>query len=420
MSGIKMTTLPTGLRVITDTVESMHSVALGIWTGVGTRHENMAENGVAHMVEHMLFKGTPGRTAAQIAEQIENVGGSINAYTSREITSYHIHLLKNDVALGMDMLADMYQSSLLPDDEIERERQVILQEIGMNNDTPDDLVFDQYFEQSYPGQTMGAPILGRPDIISGMSRDSLQNYIHRFYSPERTVISAAGGIEHEEIVDLAARLFARLPKGEHTDAEGALYQGGEMRTEKDLEQAHIILGFEGLSRHDADYYAVQALSTLLGGGMSSRLFQEIREKRGLVYSIYSFHSGYQDSGLFGIYAGTGPEKLPEMMPVICDEVLKIAGQVTQAELDRAKAQLRASLLMGRESMMTRADQQAKHVLFRDTVYQSENVLKKVDAIDLPAIARVAGRIFVSRPTLAALGPVKSLESFDALQNRLRA
>lgn len=420
MSGIKTTTLPGGLRIITDTVPSMHSAAVGIWVGVGTRDEDMRENGVAHMVEHMLFKGTDKRDALGIVKEIEDVGGSMNAYTSRELTSYHIHLLKNDVALGMDILGDMYQNSVMLEDEIDRERQVIIQEIGMNNDTPDELVFDQYFERAFPDQAMGAPILGQTEIIETISKDALKNYVSRFYSPARTVISAAGGIEHDEIVDLAKAFLDKLPSGDDCAQIKSAYKGGEIRTVKDLEQAHVLLGFQGLSRHEPDYYAVQALTTLLGGGMSSRLFQEIREKRGLVYSIYAFHSAYQDDGLFGIYAGTGPDKLNEMMPVICDEVLKIAQSVTEEEMERAKSQLRANLLMGRESMMTRADQQAKQMLFRGEAFDLEGIVAKIEAVDLAALRRVAARMFKGTPTLAALGPVANLEPFDKIQQRLSA
>jgi predicted Zn-dependent peptidase len=420
MTGIRMTTLENGLRVITDTVESMHSVALGIWVGVGTRHEDMRENGVAHMVEHMLFKGTQKRTAAQIVEQIENVGGSMNAYTSREVTSYHVHLLKDDTALGLDIMADMYLGSILPEEEIERERQVIIQEIGMNNDTPDDLVFDQFYERAFPGQAMGAPILGTAAIIENMQRESLENYIRRFYTPARTVISAAGAVDHDRFVAQVENLFGTMPKDQIDHNLRATYMGGEVRSLKELEQAHILLGFEGIHRHDPDYYAASALSTMLGGGMSSRLFQEVREKRGLVYSIYSFHSGYQDDGLFGIYAGTGPDKLTEIMPVICDELQKFTSTLTEEELARAKAQMKAGTLMGRESMMTRADQQAKHLLFRNKIYDLEAAVKIIDAIDIPTIHSVTQRILSSTPTLAALGPIETLESFDQVRQRIAA
>ena len=420
MTGIQTTTLSNGLRVITDTVPSMHSVALGIWVGVGTRHENLAHNGVAHMVEHMLFKGTEKRNALQIAEELENVGGSMNAYTSREITSYHVHLLADDAKLGLDVMADMYLNSTLPQEEIERERGVIIQEIGMTNDTPDDLVFDIYSETAYPGQALGAPILGRAENIEAMSQDNLRGYINEFYHAGNTVVSAAGGVDHDAFVAQVEELFTAQEKLPRTEYKPADYQGGEIRLPKDLEQSHFILGFQGISRQDDDYYTAQALSTLLGSGMSSRLFQEVREKRGLVYSIFSFHSGYQDDGLFGIYAGTGPEKMDEIIPVICDEVLKVGSEVTDEELVRAKSQLKAGLLMGRESMMTRADQQAKYMLFRDKPLNIEGLIATIDAIDKVAIKRVADKIFAGKPTLAALGPLDKLEAFSDIEQRLAA
>ena len=278
MTQIQTTTLPNGLRIITDTVPSVDSVALGIWAGVGTRDEDLVHNGAAHMVEHMLFKGTAKRNALEIAEVIENVGGHMNAYTSREVTSYHIHLLKEDMGLALDVLADMYQHSTLPPEEIERERQVILQEIGMCHDTPDDLVFDHYYETAYPGQALGAPILGTNEIVSNMSRDALQGHITRLYTPARTVISAAGNLDHDEFVARVAALFDALPADTDHVKKPADYQGGEHRAAKDLEQSHFILGFQGLSRLDDDYYTAQALSSVLGGGMSSRLFQEVAGK----------------------------------------------------------------------------------------------------------------------------------------------
>ena len=420
MTGIQTTTLKNGLRVVTDTVPSMHSVALGIWVGVGTRHENLAHNGVAHMVEHMLFKGTEKRNALQIAEELENVGGSMNAYTSREITSYHVHLLSSDARLGLDVMADMYLNSTLPEEEIERERGVIIQEIGMTHDTPDDLVFDVYSETAYPEQALGAPILGRVENIESMSQDNLRSYISDFYNGGNTIVSATGGIDHDEFVAQVEHLFSEQEKSDRTDYKPADYQGGEIRMPKDLEQSHFILGFQGLSRLDDDYYAAQALSTLLGSGMSSRLFQEVREKRGLVYSIFSFHSGYQDDGLFGIYAGTGPEKMDEIIPVVCDEVLKVGGDVTDEELARAKSQLKAGLLMGRESMMTRADQQAKYLLFRDKPLDIEGLIATIDAVDKAAIKRAADKMFSGKPTLAALGPLDKLESYNEIEQRLAA
>jgi len=420
MNQPRLTTLPNGLRIVSDNVPSMHSVALGIWSGVGTRYEDMAHNGAAHMVEHMLFKGTPTRDALEIASSIESVGGHMNAYTSREVTSYHAHMLSQDMALGIDVLGDMYINSTLPDDEIERERQVILQEIGMCNDTPDDLVFDNYYEAAYPDQTLGAPILGSSTHVENMSREALTGFINKFYSPLRTVISAAGNIDHDALVDRVSESFAGLPANQDFSPKPAAYKGNDHREMKDLEQAHFILGFQSISRLDDDHYTAQALSTILGGGMSSRLFQEVREKRGLVYSIFSFNSAYQDDGQFGIYAGTGPERLDEIMPVICDEILKVTRDVREEEVQRAKTQLKSSLLIGRESMITRADQHAKYALFRNAEFDVEETLKKIDAISAASIQNIAQKIFASAPTLAALGPLQKLPEYSHIQEKLAA
>jgi len=417
---IQKTTLPNGLRVISDTVSSVDSVAMGVWTDVGTRNENLVHNGVAHMVEHMMFKGTPTRSAVQIAEQIEDVGGQVNAYTSREVTAYHIHLLKEHTGLGLEILADIIQHTIMPDDELERERHVILQEIGMSVDTPDDLVFDHYQEIAYPDQALGAPILGTTDIVSGMTRDTLLDYVRRFYTPSRLVISAAGNVAHDDLVAMVTEQFTDLPDDTAYSHVPACYEGGEHRMEKDLEQSHIILGFRGVSRADDDYFSAVMLATILGGGMSSRLFQEVREKRGLVYSVFSFHSPYQDDGQLAIYAGTGPKDIPDLIPVLCEEVQKMSNTVTEGELARAKAQVKAAMLMGRESMMSRAGQQAKHLIFFDKILDMQEKLRKIEEVQVGDVHKIAQRIFASRPTLAALGPLATLEGYDAISGRLAA
>lgn len=417
---IEMTTLPSGLRVITDTVKEVDSVALGVWVDVGTRHENMVDNGVAHMVEHMMFKGTPTRNTTQIVEQLEEVGGNVNAYTSRELTAYHVHLLKDDMPLAIDIMSDIMQHSTMPQDEIERERGVIIQEIGMNNDAPDDLVFDYYQEVAYPDQTLGAPILGDPSIITNMKRDTMMDYVHHFYTPGRLVVSASGHVEHSDFVRRVEDLFTELPSDNKFDPKPAAYKGGDYRVEKELEQSHVLIGFQGIERQHKDMFAVVALATILGGGMSSRLFQEIREKRGLVYSIFSFHTTYQDDGQFAVYAGTGPEHLPELVPVVCDEILKFADSITEKELARAKAQMKANLLMGRESMMGRANQQAKHLIHFNEVLDIQEKIRNIDSLDTATVASMARQIFATKPTVAALGPLQGLESYDTIAQRLAA
>ncbi|NCC23145.1 MAG: insulinase family protein [Alphaproteobacteria bacterium] len=413
-------TLPSGIRVVTEEVPTVETVALGVWCSVGTRHEDLEHNGAAHMVEHMLFKGTPTRSAQDIAEQIENVGGHMNAYTSREVTSYHVHLLKEDFRLGMEIIADMLQRSTLPDVEIERERQVIQQEIGMTLDTPDDYVFDLYQQTAYPEQALGAPILGNAEIVGGMQRDTLHGYIQRHYGANNLVVSVAGNVRHQDVERLVEDLFDALPQGEDSPHVPAAYRGGETRLERETEQSHIVLGFRGVSRTGPDYQTACILSTLLGGGMSSRLFQEIRERRGLVYSIFALHSAYLDCGQFEIYAGTSPERLTELVPVLCDEIGKAALDMSAEELARAKAQRRSILLMSRESMMSRADRQAKHLVYFGQPYDLQAELSRMNAVDEQAVSALARTIFGSNPTLAAVGPLGQLEPYDAIKSRLAA
>ncbi len=415
---IQMTTLPNGLRVITDTVKAVDSVAMGMWVDVGTRHEDMKDNGVAHMVEHMLFKGTPTRNTTEIVEQLEDVGADVNAYTGREITAYHVRLLKEDMPLALDIYSDFIQHATMPEDEIERERGVILQEIDMYNDQPDEQVFDLYQEKAYPGQTLGASILGDPGIIKSMKRDVMMDYVHRFYTPKRLVVSAAGHLDHDDFVKRVGEAFTDLPPDLAYEPKAALYEGGDYRLQKDTEQSHILIGFQGLPRQHENMFGVVALATILGGGMSSRLYQEIREKRGLVYSIFSFHTTYQDDGQFALYAGTSPEHLPELVPVACEEILKFADTLTEKELDRAKAQMRANLLMGRESMMSRANQQAKHLVHFGEVLDTQSKIQKINDLNVSDVARAARAIFATKPTVAALGPIDQLESYEQICKRL--
>src|SRR5258708_3297504 len=271
------------------------------------RHEPAAINGVGHLLQHMAFKGTERASALAIAEEIEAVGGHLNAYTSREHTAYYAKVLKEDAPLAVDILADILQHSVFDPEELDRERTVILQEIGQAIDTPDDIIFDLFQERAYPDQAMGRPVLGRADIIGRIGRDTVAAYLHENYAAPRMVLAAAGNIDHDSLVAHAERVFAALPRVSAARTEPAIYVGGELREQRDLEQVHVALGFNGLAYTDPDHYAASVLSTALGGGMSSRLFQEIREKRGLVYTIYSFAHGYRDSGVFGVYAGTGPD-----------------------------------------------------------------------------------------------------------------
>lgn len=417
---IQTTTLPNGMRIVTDTVSTVETVALGVWAAVGTRHERLSENGVAHMVEHMLFKGTPSMNAQKIAEVIEDVGGHMNAYTDREMTAYYIHLMRDHMDLALEVLADILQNSTMPEEEVERERGVILQEIKMYADSPDRQIFDNFQEAAYPGQALGAPGLGTADIISHMQRNTLLKYVSNHYNPERLVVSAAGPVDHDEFVRKIERLFTSLPKGSPDEFKSADYQPTRSLHEKATEQSHLILGFQGVKRLDERYSAARLLSSILGGGMSSRLFQEIREKRGLVYSIYSFQDTFIDDGLFGIYAGTGPEHLEELMPVILNEIQSITKNVTEMELNRAKAQIKTGVLMARESISNRAEQQARHMVYFNKPFDVANLVKKIDAVRPEDISNLAKDIFSTQPTLAALGPIGNLMTYGSIQERLAA
>jgi len=411
-------TLANGLRIVTDRIPTVDTVSLGIWVDVGTRHEAPEINGVAHFLEHMAFKGTERRSARDIAEEIEAVGGHLNAYTSRESTAYYAKVLKEDVGLALDILSDILLHSNFDPAEMERERQVILQEIGQANDTPDDIIFDHFQERAFPNQAMGRPVLGSPEIIRQLSRDAVIDYLRRHYGASRMVLSASGNLDHNRIVELAGNLLSELPAELPVSTESANYQGGEYRQERDLEQLHLVLGFPGLTLDDPDYYAASVLATAFGGGMSSRLFQEIREKRGLVYTINSFTHSYRDGGLFGIYAGTGEEEAAELMPVMCDEVVKLSDGFSDQELARAKAQMKAGLLMSLESTGARCEQMAQYMLIHGTPFDPPEMVQRIEAVDNDAVKRVVAGWRSAPPTLAALGPIGELEDFERLRSRL--
>lgn len=415
---VRLTTLPNGFRIVTGRMDAVETVSLGVWVDVGTRHEPKAVNGVAHLLEHMAFKGTKRRAAAAIAEEIEAVGGHLNAYTSREHTAYYAKVLKEDVALAVDILADILQNSVFDPTELDRERTVILQEIGQANDTPDDIIFDLFQEQAYPDQPMGRPVLGRPEIIESISRETVADYLRAHYSADRMVLAAAGNVDHDALVGLAERLFSGLPATSEVLTEAARYVGGELREPRDLEQVHIVLGFPGIPYLDPNHYAASVLSTAMGGGMSSRLFQEIREKRGLVYSIYSFAHGYRDGGLFGVYAGTGEDEAAELIPVLCSELGKMAGGLAESELRRARAQLKAGMLMALESTSARCEQLAQHLLVYGELLDVHEIVARIEAVDNAAVKRVARGLLAARPTFTALGPIERVEHFDRVAARL--
>ena len=415
---LKITTLDNGLRIVSQNMPGLETVSMGIWNFVGGRDELKDVNGVAHLLEHMAFKGTSTRSALQIAETIENVGGDINAYTSKEITAYYVKLIADDLPLGINILTDILQNSSFAEEELSRERGVILQEIGMYLDTPDDMIFDYWQEKAYPNQPMGRSILGKTDIIKNITRDQVKDFMMSHYNPNKMIVSAAGKINHEEFVEQITKTCVNLPVGTTNNRELSKYVSGEYREKKDLEQIHLLLGFEGIDYHHEDYYSLLVYSSLLGGGMSSRLFQEIREKRGLVYGISSFSSSYTDTGMFGIYAGTGETQIEELIPVLCDELNNSPNSISEKEINRGKAQLKANLMMGRESAFRRCESAARQLLVFNNVIDPMDTIKKIDAVSKKTVENIAKKIVQGSMTISSIGPIKKLETLDKIQSRL--
>jgi predicted Zn-dependent peptidase len=409
--------LNNGLTIITDYIDTVETVSVGMWNKVGARNEQEKVNGVAHLLEHMAFKGTANRTALDIAKEVEMVGGAVNAYTSREVTAYYMKVLKEDIGLSIDIISDILQNSTFDAKELDRERGVILQEIGMYLDTPDDVVFDKWQEVAYPDQPMGRSILGKSEIIKSISRDQVEGFIKSFYRPDRMVFSVSGNFQEALVLDLVEKHFNNLPNGQDDHSPKASYKGGEFRQEKELEQVNIILGFEGVDFYSDLYYSTAVYSTVLGSGMSSRLFQEIREKRGLVYSVSSYTSSFSDSGIFGVYAGTGQKEVKELIPVLCDQLNISAKNFTPEELQRAKAQFKASLLMGQESTSRRCRSNASKYLMHNKIISHDEIIAKIDAVQFEDLERARLNILKSNITLSSIGPVQDLESLDSIKAR---
>lgn len=415
---IEITTLPSGLRIITDAMRDLETASLGVWIGAGSRHEAESEHGLSHLLEHMAFKGTKRRTARAIAEEIETAGGDLNAATSTETTAYYARVLASDTGLALDILADILTDSTFDPQELEREKSVILQEIGAVEDTPDDLVFDLFSAAAYPGQPIGRTILGTPERVSGFDRASIATYLGRHYAAPVSVIAAAGAVEHARIVDEAGERFGALAAQPATAPAPAIYKGGETRLKRKLEQTHIVVGFEGRSFHDEEEFALHVFANAVGGGMSSRLFQTVREERGLAYSIYSFHWPYTDTGLFGFYAATAPADVRDLMPVALDCMAEAAIKLDVAEVERAKAQMKVSLLTALESSSARAEQIARQHMAYGRVLPREEIIGRIDALTLDEVRRAGLRALSTAPTVAAIGDVSKVMTQAQVRARL--
>ena len=409
---VEITKLPSGLTVITDTMEHLQTAALGVWTGVGGRDEKPDQHGMSHLLEHMAFKGTTRRSAQQIAEEIEAVGGDLNAATSNETTAYYARVLKADVALGLDVLSDILANPSFDAEELEREKSVIEQEIGAAQDTPDDVVFEHLNELCYPDQPLGRSLLGTPQTLEGFSRDNLYDYLSTHYHGPDMVVAAAGAVDHKQVVAEVEQRFGSFVGTPAPKPVPAMFgKGGSRVIHRDLEQAHLTLALEGLPQSDLSLFSLQVFSNILGGGMSSRLFQEVREKRGLCYSIYTFHAAFSDTGFFGLYTGTDPADAPEMMEVIVDEMNNAAETLTEQEISRSKAQMKAGLLMGLESCSARAEQMARHILAYGRPLTVEELVARIDAVSVESTRNAArGLLTRSRPAVVALGDGRGLDT----------
>ncbi|MGL4242637.1 MAG: M16 family metallopeptidase [Beijerinckiaceae bacterium] len=413
----RITTLPSGLRVVTLRMPHVETASLAIVAGAGSRDEMAGEHGLAHFLEHMAFKGTRRRSAKGIAEAIEAVGGDINAATSTETTAYTARLLGADVPLGMDVLADIISDSVFDPKEIRREKGVVLQEIAAVADTPDDLVHDIFSEIAFADQQIGLPILGTAKTVRALDAERLRGFLGREYVANRMVVAAAGAVDHDQVVREAEKRLAAFRPGSPVERPAAVYTGGERRLNQRLEQGHVLLGFAAPSHQHPDFYPAQIFASALGGGMSSRLFQEVREKRGYAYAVYTFVWGYSDIGLFGVYFGAGEKTVGDAMSVTLDCLMAATSDLSDEEIGRAKAQLKVSLLSAMESSGARADQMARHLLAYGRVISAAEIIARVDAITPEEVRAVGARMLATRPTLAAIGPARKLPDLDAIAGR---
>jgi predicted Zn-dependent peptidase len=416
---VEVTRLPSGLAVVTDSMPHLETASLGVWVGSGSRDERTDEHGISHLLEHMAFKGTARRSARQIAEEIEKVGGDLNAATSVETTAYYARVLKADVPLAIDVLSDILAHPAFDPDELHREQNVIVQEIGASDDTPNDLVFDRLQETAFPGQPVGRSILGTPDTVRAFDPARLGAYLGRNYRAPDMVVAAAGAVEHAAVVAEAEKRFASFSSAPAPLPEPAKFGGGTHIESRDLEQVHLALALQGIPVRDEQLYSLQVFTNVLGGGMSSRLFQEIREKRGLCYSIYSFHMPYSDTGMFGLYAGTDAADAPELMRVAIDQIAEATETINESEIARSKAQMKAGLLMALESSGARAEQLARQLMVFGRPMPLAEIVAKVEAVTVDS-ARAAGCALIrrGRPAIAVLGPGSGLESTAAIAESL--
>ena len=406
---IQREVLPNGVRIVTENITYVQSVALGIWVGVGARDEGDKVRGISHVIEHMLFKGTPTRTAQQIADQIDSVGGDINAFTSKENTCYYVRVLSEHVPLAVDVLADMFLNSNVDGEELAREQNVILEEIKRRDDEPDDLVHDVFAQILWPDHVLGKSIIGTPESVSGLKSKDLKDYMAKRYTPDTIVVAAAGNLNHEEIVEMVRERLGGL-SGKKSDWRqpdtAPQFTPGVAYVEKPIEQVNLVIGAPGYSQMNDDKYKLSILDNVLGGSMSSRLFQEIREKRGLAYSVGSFSQSFREGGYFAVYSGTSPKTADQVIDLVKAEFKNVrANNITEKELERSKNQFRGSVVMSQESMNSRMMRIGRNELTYDRVIPIEETMGKIMAVNLHDIAEVSEYLFSQDSyAMATVGP----------------
>lgn len=410
-------TLPNGLRIVGEVMPYVNSVSLGLWVGAGSRDERPGREGISHLIEHMFFKGTTRRSARDLAEAIDAVGGQINAFTTREYTCFYVKLLDKHAALGLEILADMFCCSLLDPAELTKEKGVVLEEIKSYEDDPDELVHDLLAAALWPDHPLGRPILGTPASVAAFSREEARTFIDDYYQPGNVVLAAAGHLDVATLDDLAARYLSALPDQRPLAPRIApIPAAGRLSRWKDTEQVHFCLGGLGVERQNPDKFVAYVLDSILGGSASSRLFQKLREDRGLVYATGSAHLTFRDAGLFMVYAGTAPDRLPEVIRLIQGEMRDLMqSPVTPPELSRAKEQLRGNFLLGLESTNARMARLAKAELFYDSILTPEEIMARVDAVSAADVQRLAQQVFGTRPLpAAAVAPKRMRLDLDGL------
>ena len=413
--------LPNGVRVICDPMPGLQTLALSVVAGRGALWEDPAHSGWSHLLEHMVFKGAGCRSARDIVEAVESEGGHINAATGYERTSFQVRALSGGAPLGMAVIADLLLRPTMNSADLEREKQVVAQEIAEAADTPDDLVFELAQGCAWGAHPLGRPILGTTTSIDAATSETLQAWRARIYAPDRLVVCASGAVEEAELLDLANQAFGHLPASAETaPPPPAVFNGGQNRSQKALEQAHLVLMLPGFGARDLDYFAFRVFAEALGGGMSSRLFQEVREKRGLVYAIDAYADTYADAGLLGVYAGCGADKAVETAKVTAGEIAALAGRIEPAELSRAKAQLKSGTFMSREQPLSRAEGAAGQALMFDRLFSPSEVAAAIDAVQAEDIARVGSRLGSGQSAAAVLGPKGALKAADAFAGTVAA